>query len=76
MDFIKENMLKARHIGLRDIADIAMKEAEPAGLDFDCCYDYLSKRIRYNLGKKELEGLSRFQDLAFEIGEVKKKREI
>ena len=76
MDFVKENMLKAMHIGLRDIADIAMKEAELAGLDFDCCYNYLSKRIRYNLGKKELEGLSRFQDLAFEIGEVKKKREI
>lgn len=74
VEYIEKNLLKAKFIGMQDLADIAMKSSEQAGLSFDSCYDYLSKKIKYNLGIKELKGLSKFQDLAFEIGELKKKR--
>jgi len=76
LDFIKETLLKAKFIGMRDIADITMKVTNSTGLSFDQCYDYLSKIIRYELGEMELKGLAKFQDLAFEVGELKEKREI
>ncbi|OGL44948.1 MAG: hypothetical protein A2149_06380 [Candidatus Schekmanbacteria bacterium RBG_16_38_11] len=76
LDYVRETLLKAKSIGIRDIADIAMKTADQAGLSYNQCYNYLSDKIKYGLGRKELKGLSRFQDLVFEIGELKGKREI
>jgi len=76
LNSVSETLLKAKSIGMRDIADIAMKTADQAGLDYNKCYNYLSKKIKYDLARKELKGLSRFQDLAFEIGELEEKRDI
>ena len=76
MEYLSESLHKAKSIGTRDIADITMKVANSAGLSFKQCYDYLSRIIKYDLGEKELKGLSKFQDLAYEIGELKEKRDI
>ncbi|OGL40171.1 MAG: hypothetical protein A3C43_09140 [Candidatus Schekmanbacteria bacterium RIFCSPHIGHO2_02_FULL_38_11] len=76
LDFAMEKLLKSKSIGTKDMADIAMKASDSTDFPFKYCYDYLSKRIKYDLGKEELKGLSKFQDLAFEIGELKRKRKI
>lgn len=52
---------KAR--GLRSIETIAATESRRLGLPAELCHDYLADRIRYDLGEREIAGLTLFYDL-------------
>ncbi len=57
-------MCESKKRGLKQIPEIARCEAAKLGLPVKVCLDYLSRRIHYDLGKKELEALKRFYKLA------------
>ena len=58
----------AKHLGLSRVGQIAAREAPLLGLDAGFCRRYLQTVIHYDLGPRELAGLSRYYSLASEIG--------
>ena len=62
--------------GVELIPEIADTESRKLGLSMEQCTTYLQKRIRYDLDDLMLEGLIRYRDLLFELGEIAKKNEI
>ncbi len=60
--------LKARQYGLSRTGLIAAREAPLLGLDPGYCRRYLSHIIHYDLGPRELAGLTRYHELAAELG--------
>lgn len=72
LDFLDESKKK----GMKLIGEIATKEHKACSIRESEAYDYLSKKIHYTLRKKELQGFQKFQEVAFEIGELKEKREL
>jgi chorismate dehydratase len=56
--------------GLAKAGPIAQREAARLGLDPGFCRRYLSNILCFDLGPREQEGLSRFQELAGELGFV------
>lgn len=54
---------KAKTEGLTNLDEIAQEQAEHLGIDAEVCKDYLSQKIRYNLGEEEIAGLNHFRDL-------------
>jgi chorismate dehydratase len=59
---------EAKRRGLRRAGWIAQREAEALGLDAGYCRRYLTDILHFDLGPRELEGLSRFQEYAAEVG--------
>lgn len=58
----------AKKRGLARAGEIAQREAPLLGLDAGFCRRYLSNIIRYDLGPAEQAGLTRFYELAAELG--------
>jgi chorismate dehydratase len=59
---------KAKLHGLARAGQIAAREAPGLGLDPGYCRRYLSHIIHYDLGPRELAGLTRYHELAAELG--------
>jgi len=62
---------EAKRIGLRDRELIARQEAK-THQEADVLLDYLTKRIRYDLGEEEKAGLARFLEAAKSMGLVER----
>jgi len=67
---VKVQEVKAE--GQSRLESIARTTAKQSGIDFETCYDYLSKKIIYNLGKEEMIGLQHFRDVCFKRGVLDK----
>jgi chorismate dehydratase len=63
---------ESKDYGLGIVGKIAKGEASRTGLDETVCYRYLTERIRYDLGEKELEGISRYSEYLSRLGEAEK----
>ena len=59
---------RAKEYGLAHAGEIALREAPLLGLDPGYCRRYLDTLIRYDLGPRELAGMTRYRDLAAELG--------
>jgi len=59
---------ESRAVGLEKVDDICKEANDKTGLDVEICRDYLEKRISYNLSGDELEGLTKFYELAEKHG--------
>lgn len=64
----QQAFLKAKELGRPAIPEITRTEAARLGLDETQCRYYLQHVIRHDLGPDELEGLTRFAELAAERG--------
>ncbi len=60
IESIRENLLESKLLGIKNIDQIVKEESSKLGLSADICFNYLTKRIRYDLGKKEIEGIKKF----------------
>ncbi|HVK16625.1 MAG TPA: menaquinone biosynthesis protein [Fimbriiglobus sp.] len=60
--------VKAKQHGLSRVGLIAAREAPTLGLDPGYCRRYLSHIIHYDLGLREVAGLTRYHELAAELG--------
>jgi chorismate dehydratase len=62
----------AKSVGVNLIDKIAKTYAETVNLSEEICYRYLTERIYYDLGDKEIEGINTFRGLLSEIvGNIK-----
>jgi chorismate dehydratase len=59
---------QARDHGMANVGPIAQREAASLGLDPGFCRRYLSNILSFDLGPKELAGLTHFYSLARELG--------
>jgi len=60
IESIRENLLESKMLGIKNIDQIVQEESTKLGLSAEICFNYLTKRIRYNLGGKEIEGIKKF----------------
>jgi len=67
---LRATLLSARDAGLARRDELARAFAARAGLPADACADYLQRRIGYDLGEAEREGLAFFGRLAHRWGLV------
>lgn len=63
-------LLEAKSVGVKMAEKIAMIESPKIGLSEEVCLRYITERIRYELGEKELEGMKRFADYLDYPGEL------
>lgn len=72
------NMLlkKAKESGVKSAEFLSGLESKRLQLTRERCLNYLTKSIRYNLGKAELNGLEKFYHFAESLGLAPKGREI
>ena len=63
---------RSKDYGLGIIGKIAELESVRTGLDEAVCYKYLTERIRYGLGEKEMEGIIKFSEYLSGFGETEK----
>jgi chorismate dehydratase len=63
-----ERLLQARSEGMANLPQIAAEAAIELGIDEAVCLNYLTTVIQYQLGERQVQGLSLFQKLAAEIG--------
>jgi len=57
----------AKVMGLKRLEKIAKISSEKINLSEDICYKYLTERIDYDLGDKEMEGIKVFRDLLSKV---------
>src|SRR6185295_10987508 len=60
LEGVNMDLFLAKKEGLRHIDDIAREEAPKLGLDFQKTKQYISRIVKYDLGREELGGLSLF----------------
>ena len=60
--------LEAKKIGMQNIDEICKNEHEKIGIDFEQCKNYISHRIRYDLGDPEVRGIHEFAGYLNDIG--------
>ena len=63
---IKNCLLQSKLLGIKNIDQIIKEESSKLGLSAEICFNYLTKRIRYDLGKKEIEGIKKFGEYLME----------
>lgn len=63
-DNVRQAFIEAKELGRPDIPAIAKLEAERLGLDETQCRYYLEHVIRHDFGADEMQGLTRFYELA------------
>ena len=63
---IKNILLQSKLLGIKNIDQIIKEESSKLGLSAEICFNYLTKRIRYDLGKKEIEGIKKFGEYLME----------
>jgi chorismate dehydratase len=67
-----EALEMAKSMGLKHIDKIAKTYSQGVNLSEDICYKYLTERIYYDLGEKEIAGITAFRDLLSKIvGNIK-----
>ena len=59
---------RCRADGLAHAADLASTFGPKLGLDFDACFEYLTRVLSYDLGEPEVAGLRRFAAMAADLG--------
>jgi chorismate dehydratase len=62
----------AKSIGLKNIERISKIESEKLGFGEEICLRYLTERIKYDLGEKEMKGISAYSKFLGELGEIEK----
>ncbi len=65
---IGEVLSAARDEGLRQLPQIARREAASVGISEQDCLDYLGKNLNFHFGPRQRRGLERFYELAAEEG--------
>ncbi|MCF6156807.1 MAG: hypothetical protein E3K36_16565 [Candidatus Brocadia sp.] len=71
------NLLKnAKEAGIQSVRELAAAESHRLQLTEERCLNYLTKSIRYNLGKEEIKGLQTFYQYAVSLGLAPKGVEI
>ena len=53
----------SKDYGLNIVEDIAKVESEKIGIDYNICLEYLTKRIKYDLGNDEIKGIIKYSEL-------------
>jgi len=61
LQHMNSDLFLAKKEGLRRVDDIAKAEAPALGLEFKRTKDYISKIVKYDLGREELGGLDLFR---------------
>lgn len=69
-------LLSTREKGVKLISEIVDIEAEKLNLSREQCMTYLGGRIKYDLDGPKIDGLIKYRDLLFELGEIENKNEI
>ncbi len=64
----------AKSIGLRNVERISKIESEKLGLGEEICLRYLTERIKYDLGEKEMNGILTYARFLTELGEIEEIR--
>jgi len=62
----------AKSVGLENVERIAEIESKKLGLSEEICLRYLTKRIRYDLGEKEIKGISTYGEFLAKLGEIER----
>lgn len=62
----------AKSIGLKNVERISKIESEKLGFGEEICLRYLTERIKYDLGEKEMKGISAYSKFLGELGEIEK----
>ncbi len=65
-------LYKSRDYGLGIRDRIARIESARTGIGEGICYTYLTERIRYDLGERELEAIARYSEYLSRLGEAEK----
>jgi predicted solute-binding protein len=60
----------AKSMGLKIVRRIAKIESEKMGLAEEICLRYLTERIRYDLGEKEINGILTYAKFLSELEEI------
>ena len=60
--------------GQAELEVIVKSQSAKTGIAEERCWDYLAHKIIYDLGERELDGLSHFQDLCLQHGLLDRKR--
>lgn len=66
----------AKSMGLKLVKKIAKIESEKIGLSEEICLRYMTQRIRYDLGEKEIEGILAYGKFLSELEEIKEVRDL
>lgn len=69
-------LLQAKNKGIGLVSEIADREHKKLGLTKNQCGIYLGERIKFDLDSEKIKGLREYQKLFFEIGELKRIKEI
>ena len=59
---------EAKKIGRQYVDEICENEYNKIGIDFELCKNYISNRIRYDLGEPEIKGIREFAGYLNKIG--------
>jgi chorismate dehydratase len=65
---LPEALERSRADGLAHADELAATHGPGLGLDVATCYDYLTRVLSYELGEREIAGLTRFAGLAAAMG--------
>ena len=61
-------LLESKSMGMEHLDEICMAEYEKIGVSPEFCKNYLSNRIRYDLGEEEVRGIIKFAEYIKDIG--------
>lgn len=61
----------AKSMGMKVVKEIAKIESEKVGLSEEVCLRYMTERIRYDLGEKEIDGILTYGKFLAELEETK-----
>ncbi len=67
-----KSLLSAREKGEGLVSEIAGIESKKLKISEKQCSIYLGERIKYDLDEKKIEGLRKYRDLLFRLGEIEK----
>ncbi len=73
---ILEFFREAKREGLAGIDSVVEAYVKESGADPELCADYLKRKIIYDLGDEEMDGLTHFRDLCHEKGIIPEKHSI
>lgn len=65
-----EALVAAKERGLEMADEIARQGAAELGIGADRCRDYITNKIRYDLGAAEIEGMLKFGELAARVKQI------
>lgn len=62
---------ESKSIGIRLVEKIAKIESEKLGLGEQICLRYITERIRYDLGEREIDGILAYSKFLLELNEIR-----